>query len=87
MLDFSQRFMTRFASRVCGCWEKSSCFDLWSHFAICKCFKVANPMQVVQYTWNMFHDKNKYTNRYIHLGICHYTHMIAIVDNYFGQPV
>ncbi len=29
---------------------------------ICKHFKIINPKQAIQYTWNKFHDNNRYTN-------------------------
>jgi hypothetical protein len=44
MHDFLWGFMRRFVNRFCGCWNKFNCFDLWSHFAICKRFKVTSPM-------------------------------------------
>jgi hypothetical protein len=63
MFNFWWELMGRFANRFCDCWNKSSYFDLMSHFAICKCYKVTSPMQVVQYTLNRYHDNNKYKNR------------------------
>ncbi len=66
---FLMGIYTRFENIFCSCWNKFNCFDFWSHYAICKCFKVVNPMQVVQYTSNRFYDNNKYINR---LNTCKY---------------
>jgi hypothetical protein len=64
MFDFQWGLMGRFANRFCACWNKTNYFDLMSHSAICKRYKVASPMQVVQYTLNRYHDINKYKIEY-----------------------
>jgi hypothetical protein len=62
MFDFWWESMRRFLNKCCDWWNKYNYYDLRNDSTICKCYKVINPMQTIQYTSNMYYDSNKYTN-------------------------